>query len=56
MKKVEVMAKKADISIKASGPAWVPRQRVTCEDKGMTKQLSPPAYDKIQEATDDQQF
>jgi len=50
------MAKKADISVKAFGLACVPRRRVTYEDKGVTQQLSPPAYDKIQEANDDQQF
>jgi len=54
VKKVEVMAKKADISVKAFDLAWVPRRRVTYEDKGVTQQLSLPAYDKIQEANDDQ--
>jgi hypothetical protein len=54
VEKVEVRAKKADISIEAFGLAWVPRWQVTYEDKGLTQQLSLTAYDKIQEANDDQ--
>ncbi|MFB0538099.1 MAG: hypothetical protein ACETWR_24315 [Anaerolineae bacterium] len=45
VEKVEVRAKKADISIEALGLAWVPRWRVTYEDKGATRQLSLSAYD-----------
>jgi len=56
VEKVGVRAKKSDISIEAFGLAWLPRWRVTYEDKGVTQQLSLPAYDKIQEANDDQRF
>jgi hypothetical protein len=54
VEKVEVRAKKGDISIEAFGLAWVPHWQVTYEDKGVTQQLSLTAYDKIQEANDDQ--
>jgi hypothetical protein len=54
VEKVEVRAKKANISVEAFGLARVPRWQVTYEDKGVTRQLSLPAYDKIQEAKDDQ--
>jgi hypothetical protein len=56
VEQVGVRAKKSDISIEAFGLAWLPRWRVTYEDKGVTQQLSLPAYDKIQEANDDQRF
>jgi hypothetical protein len=58
VEEVEVRAKKADISVEAFGLAWVPRWRVTYEedDEGVTQQLSLPAYDKTQEANNDQRF
>jgi len=56
VEKVEVRAKKADITVDAFGLAWVPRWRVAHEDKGVTRELLLPAYDKIQEAKDDQRF
>lgn len=56
MRPEEFRAKKADITVDAFGLAWVPRWRVTYEDKGVTRQLFLPAYDKIQEAKDDQRF
>ena len=52
----EFRAKKADVTVDAFGLAWVPRWRVTCEDKGVARQLFLPAHDKIQEAKDDQRF
>ena len=56
VKKVEVRAKKADISVEAFGLAWVPHWRVTYEYEGVTQQPYLPAYDKIREANDDQRF
>lgn len=56
VKKVEVRAKKADISVEAFGLAWVPHWRVAYEYEGVTQQLYLPAHDKIREANDDQRF
>jgi hypothetical protein len=46
VEKVEVRAKKADISIEAFGLAWVPHWQITYEDKGVTRQISLPAYEQ----------
>jgi hypothetical protein len=56
VEKVEVRAKKVDISVEAFGLVWVPRWWVTYEDEGVMRQLSLSAYNKIQEANDDQRF
>jgi vacuolar-type H+-ATPase subunit I/STV1 len=53
VEEVEVRAKKADITVDAFGLTWVPRWQVTYEDEGVTRQLSLPAYDRIQEANND---
>jgi len=53
VEEVEVRAKKADITVDAFGLTWVPRWQVTYEDEGVTRQLSLPAYDKIQETNND---
>ena len=44
VEEIEVRAKKTDITVDAFGLAWVPHWQVTCEDKGVTRQLSLPAY------------
>jgi len=44
VEEIEVRAKKTDITVDAFGLAWVPYWQVTCEDKGVTCQLSLPAY------------
>ena len=56
MRPEEFRLKKVDITVEAFALAWVPRWRVTYEDKGVTRQLFLPAYDKIQEEKDDQRF
>jgi hypothetical protein len=53
VEEVEVRAKKADITVDAFGLTWVPHWQVTYEDEGVTRQLSLPAYDRIQEANND---